>query len=383
MSRRSPQLFSVIGSLAAFALSTVGRAEEQPPIRVLFGETLSTIDGAVVGDNGELWVPSTSLKLVDGFELKPEGLCSASQCVPVPKDSGWVQETKEGSLVSATAVAVALDQAVVSNDSRTLWAFGEVPTERMTKIELGQAPDFALPDRKGNIVRLSDYRGKKVLLLTWASWCKCSLDLPRWQKVYEDLKDQNFEIIAVAEDTAGEAAAGKYYEDAHATYVTLIDAEHAVSALYQMVNVPTGVWIDEEGHVVRPPEVAYTAGFRLLGQTVGDDRYEPALRDWVAKGSASEYVMTADKLKEKLSPRSRALREAELHFRLGTRLFAEGDKAGARVQWQAAQKLAPENWNYHRQDWSFDAKEAVGNWLKKVAALDGKPYYAPLDLPAK
>lgn len=358
-------------------------AAEPRAVRVLFGDSFTMIDRAIVDEKGELWVPAALLKHVDGFELKPEGLCSASQCVPVPDDSRWIQETGAGLLVCATAVAKALDQAYVANDSRNLWSFGEVPTERASKIELGEAPDFALPDRKGNIVHLSDFRGKKVLLLTWASWCKCSLDLPRWQKVYEDLRDQNFEIVAVAQDTAGEAAAGKYYDDAHATYTTLLDTEHKVSALYQMVNVPTGVWIDEGGHVVRPPEVAYTAGFRLLGQTVGDDRYEPALRDWVAKGANSEYVMTPDKLKEKIAPRSRELRQAELHFRLGTRLFAQGDRAGARAQWQAAQTLDPENWNYHRQDWSFDAKEAVGNWLKKVAALDGKPYYAPLDLPVK
>ena len=229
------------------------------------------------------------------------------------------------------------------------------------------------------MVRLSDFRGKKVLLLTWASWCGCSLDLVGWQKVYEELSPKNFELIAVAEDTGGESAAGKFYDRAHATYTTLIDQEHRVSELYQMVNVPTGVWIDEKGNVVRPGEVAYTTGFKILGKTVGDDRYVPALRDWIAKGNESEYVMSPAKLRQKTPPRSGDLKKAELEFRLGAYLFEQSDRAGAKEHWAIAQKLDPDNWNYHRQDWSFDSKTAMKNWIRKVGGLKGKPYYEPID----
>ena len=121
-----------------------------------------------------------------------------------------------------------------------------------------RAPDFVLPDRTGKIVHLSDFRGKKVFLVTWASWCGCKLDLAGWQALYEELQDKNFHIVAVAEDTAGEAAAGEWYDKAKATYTTLIDRDHVVSSLYHMVNVPTGVWIDEQGKIVRPSEVAYS-----------------------------------------------------------------------------------------------------------------------------
>ena len=64
--------------------------------------------------------------------------------------------------------------------------------------------------------------------------------------------------MAAAQDTGGEAAAGKFYAAAKATYATLIDPQHLVSSLYGMVNVPTGVWIDEQGRMVRPLETAYT-----------------------------------------------------------------------------------------------------------------------------
>ena len=61
-------------------------------------------------------------------------------------------------------------------------------------------------------MHLSDFRGRKVFLVTWASWCGCKLDLAGWQTLYEELKDKNLQIVAVAEDTAGEAAAGEWYD---------------------------------------------------------------------------------------------------------------------------------------------------------------------------
>jgi peroxiredoxin len=277
-----------------------------------------------------------------------------------------------------SVVAGRLGMPIVHDSERKIWALGVAADDRPAALELGQAPDFALPDRKGNIVKLSDFRGKRVLLMTWASWCLCRQDLKGWQKVYEELKPQNFELIAVAEDTAGESAAGKYYDESGATFTTLIDVDHRVSALYQMVNVPMGVWIDEAGKVIRPAEVAYTPGFRVLGSKTGDDRYVPALRDWVANGPSSKYVLDAPTLKAKAALRPLSLREAELEFRIGSYLFAKGDRVGAREHWQRAQSLDPDNWNYHRQDWSFDAREATANWIAKVRKLGKKPYYDPI-----
>ena len=51
-----------------------------------------------------------------------------------------------------------------------VWSFGEIPVLRGDFYESRVAPDFSVPDRAGKIVHLSDFRGKKVLILTWASW---------------------------------------------------------------------------------------------------------------------------------------------------------------------------------------------------------------------
>jgi len=148
-----------------------------------------------------------------------------------------------------------------------------------------------------------------------------------------------------------------------------------------MVNVPSGVWIDEEGRIVRPPEVAYSKGRKLMGQKLGDDRYALGLKDWVERGPKSAFVMGKEKLSERLVRRSMRQRRAAEHFMLGAWFQAQKERKLSRKHWKRAQQLDPENWNYHRQDWSFDGASAGFKFLRKVSKLRGKPYYRPLDLP--
>lgn len=368
-------VFATVTTLLIFM--NVGWADQKPSV-ILFDGHVSTVANALV-ESDELLIPVSDTKSAIGFQVKPMGFCSSERCVPIPKGEDWIVQREGNEYVNVSRFTKRINQPMVGDETRRIWAVGVANDDRPASLELGQAPDFALPNREGKIVRLSDFRGKKVLLLTWASWCGCSLDLVGWQKVYEELSGKNFELIAVAEDTAGEEAAGKFYDRAHATFTTLIDKEHRISQLYQMVNVPTGVWIDEEGKIVRPGEVAYTQGFKILGKTVGDDRYVPGLRDWVEKGNKSEYVMTPAKIRQKAAPRTAELKRAELEFLLGVYLKEQGDSEGAKEHWGIAQKLDPNNWNYHRQDWSFDQKTAMRNWIRKVGGLKGKPYYEPIE----
>lgn len=362
---------------ATIAIAAQADAETQTVTLLFAGREHEA--SAVVAD-GEIWIRAADLPQATGFELKPQGLCSAGQCVALPADADWIKTIDGEKRVALAKASELLSQALAFDADHNVCALGAVPSERAAKLELGQAPDFTLPDRQGKPVSLSQFRGKKVLLLTWASWCGCSQDLPGWQKIYQELKDKNFELVAAAQDTQGEAAAGKFYDRAAATFTTLIDAEHEVSSLYQMVNVPSGVWIDEQGQIVRPAEVAYSGTFKVFGQQVGDARYVPALYDWVERGPMSEYVMSRDKLKAKTAPRPLALREAEVEFRLGTYLYARAhDLAAAGKHWRRAQELDPDNWNYHRQEWAFEPKTSLANWFKKVRALGARPYYDPVD----
>lgn len=198
------------------------------------------------------------------------------------------------------------------------------------------------------------------------------------------MKNRNFEIIAAAQDTGGEEAAGKWYDRAKATYTTLIDVQHTVSSLYDMVNVPTGVWIDEQGRVVRPSETAYTTNAKLTfgGKSISTEGevYVAALRDWVANGDKSVYALNDEEFRKRVEPRSPALAEADASFKMAVYFHAAGNPELAEKYWEHAQELNPDDWNYHRQDWSFTPQEAGKKWMEKFQKTN-KPYYAPLDMP--
>jgi hypothetical protein len=201
--------------------------------------------------------------------------------------------------------------------------------------------------------------------------------------VYESLKDQNFEIIAAAQDTGGAAAADKWYEAAKATYTSLIDTQHTISTAYQFINVPMGIWIDERGKVVRPAEPAWTRDNELkIGAksivTQGEP-YIAALRDWVTLGERSSYVLTDEEFARRVKPRSDAEMEADASFKLAVWFHNAGRRELASKYFERAQKLNPDDWNYHRQDWSFTPDEAGKKWREKFDALD-KPYYPPLEI---
>lgn len=156
-----------------------------------------------------------------------------------------------------------------------------------------------------------------------------------------------------------------------------------MSALYNLVNVPTGVMIDEEGRVVRLDEGAYTRTYKAGALAFGTDEYVPALRDWVEKGSSSAYVKDQEAMAEQLDARTPQQAQADATFRLAVYFHDAGDEERANRYWAQAQQLDPDSWNYHRQDWSFTPAEAGPNWLRKFQALGGKPYYRPMDLPAE
>ena len=349
-------------------------------LTVLAGPEKLELDKAVV-EGDELWVPLSAVTQITGFELKPQGLCAGDVCIALPPDGSWKREQDGQQYLCVTRFARSADQQYAVADDRRTWSFTAVPQAATIPLLEGVAPDFTLKDCDGQSVRLSDFRGKKVLLWTWASWCACRFDLAGWQKVYEDLKDQDFEIIACAQDTAGVEACKPWYDKAGVTYSALVDPHHTVSSLYQMVNVPTGVWIDEAGKIVRPPEVAYSKQDTVLGRKIGDDRYAQGVRDWVEHGAQSKYLVTPEELQSQIHVRDSNERLAEAQFRLGTHFLALGDREQAARHWQESQRLNPDSWNYHRQEWSFNKPTEMLNFLNKVRKLGDRPYYAPVEFP--
>lgn len=122
----------------------------------------------------------------------------------------------------------------------------EETNTQKTGIEVGnKAPDFELKTLTGDTVKLSDYKGKKVMLNFWATWCPpCKAEMPEMQKYYESNKE-NVEILAVNMDTNNDVAG--FVKNGGYTFPILLDEKNDVNKDYGIVSIPTTFFIDEQG----------------------------------------------------------------------------------------------------------------------------------------
>ena len=148
--------------------------------------------------------------------------------------------------------------------------------------------------------------------------------------------------------------------------------------MYNLVNVPSAVWIDEQGKVLRIDEGSYATTHKMGDIEFGRDDYAPMVVDWVHNGANSRYVTDATAATSQLTPKTTEAARAEPAFKLGVYFHAQGNAAKADQYWQRAQALNPDSWNYARQDWSFTPEQANANWAAKFQTLEGKPYYKPV-----
>ena len=217
------------------------------------------------------------------------------------------------------------------------------------------------------------------------------MNLPVWQELYESIGPDRFELISVAEDSKGESAAGKWFDRASPTYRCVVDPTHRISSLFGWVNVPSGAWIDEDGRVVRNNEGVFpnetTLKFGLGKVSMGNDAFARATRDWIERGSDSEFVCTPEELAASAKPVDDDTLLAEPTFKLALHFQAAGDADRAAQHFADAQKLAPDNWNYQRQGWNHTGKlYAYRQVLKRSTHLrkhTDKNYYDPMNLPGE
>jgi hypothetical protein len=228
-----------------------------------------------------------------------------------------------------------------------------------------------------------------------------------WQELREELHPQGLEIVTVALDTGGEQAAGPWIDLAKPEHPALIDAAHLLDELLGVVNVPTGVWIDEEGVIVRPPEPAFPGRVVLAEFGVPEgapprmvemlqeaakirvepERYVAALRDWVARGAASDFALSPNEVVARSAPRPPEVSRAAASFELAQHLHRSGEAEDA-VRWfREAHRLQPDNWTYKRQAWELvdpvlqgPSDQYEGDWLGDVRKIGAENYYPPVDL---
>ena len=111
-----------------------------------------------------------------------------------------------------------------------------------------QAPDFQLIDLQGNWQALPDYRGKVVLLNFWATWCgPCRVEMPSMERVYQDLKDEGFAILAISSDPQGSIVTRPFVAAQGLTFPILHDSDYRVSGSYGVRTLPMSFLIDRNG----------------------------------------------------------------------------------------------------------------------------------------
>ena len=119
-------------------------------------------------EGDDLWLASDELAAATGFTLEPEGLCQADRCVRIPH--GREDELVRNAQVNVAALARLLEQPVLRDDAYGVWYVSDAAPARRAAMQSLQAPDFTLPDLDGRLHSLAGYRGKKVFLVSWASW---------------------------------------------------------------------------------------------------------------------------------------------------------------------------------------------------------------------
>lgn len=125
---------------------------------------LSEMGEVTVAATNGLWLSADDAQRATGWALKPEGMCQADVCVPLPADAA-----RDGR-VNAAAFWSLLGGTVVHDKAGETWVLGAGAAQRNAALADLIAPDFTLPDLAGVPHTLSSLRGNKVFLCTWASW---------------------------------------------------------------------------------------------------------------------------------------------------------------------------------------------------------------------
>jgi len=129
------------------------------------GKTITLVE---TGAGDDLLVNPDDLSRINGFVIKPEGACYDDLCIPM--NDKLLVEQNGRQWFNLTAFADLLGQPYVADREAGVWSFAEIPAKRDNMMLDAMAPDIEITDRKGNVIRMADLKGKKALIVTWSSW---------------------------------------------------------------------------------------------------------------------------------------------------------------------------------------------------------------------
>ena len=160
--------FAVFGLLA----SAISSSDADNGRAVVIYDGRSTDVSASAESSKNLWITMDDLKRATGFVVKPQGVCRDELCFPLPakRKDEFISKKGKDTWFNLSAFAALVKQPATRDEKNSTWFFGKREDERGSYLASLEAPTFTLPDINGKMHSLADYRGKKVLLITWASW---------------------------------------------------------------------------------------------------------------------------------------------------------------------------------------------------------------------
>ena len=169
------EMISMIRYLVLLAIVitcvVAARAADQNTRTVVYDGVATEVSVAPEASS-DLWITVSDLTRATRFVIKPQGVCRDELCFPLPKSRKAEFVAKKGSTTwfNLSEFARLIKQPLVIDQKNGVWYFGARAAEQNGYLTSLEAPNFTLPDLNGKLHSLADFRGKKILLVTWASW---------------------------------------------------------------------------------------------------------------------------------------------------------------------------------------------------------------------
>ncbi len=195
--------------------------------------------------------------------------------------------------------------------------------------------------------------------------------------MHDEFGDHGFTVVSIALDQSADDAR-PYLKAAQATHPALIDTEHRVADLYRVVNVPTGIWIDAQGRIVRPNDAVFGNDTFVAMHGIESGPHLEALRAWARDGKLP-YDEQGIRQRQTLPTAKEQLARAE--FTLAWYLHRTGKREAAEHHFVRAGALAPLDFTIRRGSMPIRGPDPMGadfvelyqEWTKA-----GMPYYHKL-----
>src|ERR1700712_4611771 len=330
---------------------------------LLLGDTTTEVEAR--SEQGEIVLDRAAVLAATGWEAKDHGLCRGDVCRPAALGQTLPLAELGDLLGRPVAGETDADLAVA-----VLGEPGGTTTRRGD-----QSPELRLRDAEGADVDVTR-RGRRTLVVAWSTWCGCRYELPAWKELAGELEPLGLDLVAVALDDDTERVrhfAGK------AGLPAVLDPDHRLSDVFGVVNVPSTIWLDEEGRVAKPPTIA-PGDDRFKEYTeVGAEQHHAALRAWMKGGDVPQESPGVEADVEPGAPED-DVRAARAERRLAAWLHAHDRPEATRRHYDTAVSLAPLDFSIRRSSMRHRGENPFGEeffelWEEWSAA--GRPGYRP------